>query len=125
MRISRLKIKGRFRNSQRTRRSVDEKQPKRMLEDYEGGIMMAGTKVSEGEEGGAPGAIVETALQPMVKTVVRQAVTLQPMELNGGADIHLQPMEDPMLEQVDAPDSDCDPMGSLCWSRLLAGHVAP
>ncbi|GAB0193758.1 EH domain-containing protein 4 [Grus japonensis] len=51
----------------------------------------------------------------MEKTMVRQAVPLQPMEGdggadihlqamedNGGADIHLQPMEDPMLEQVDA-----------------------
>ena len=41
-------------------------------------------------------------LQPMVKTMVRQAVPLQPMEVNGGADIHLQPVEDPMPEQVDA-----------------------
>ncbi|PKU41973.1 suppression of tumorigenicity 5 protein isoform x4 [Limosa lapponica baueri] len=38
----------------------------------------------------------------MVKTIVRQAAHLQPMEVNGGADIHLQPMEDPMLEQVDS-----------------------
>ncbi|GAB0206755.1 acid sphingomyelinase-like phosphodiesterase 3b [Grus japonensis] len=49
----------------------------------------------------------------MEKTMVKQAVPLQPMEddggadihlqpmeVNGGADIHLQPMEDPMLEQV-------------------------
>ncbi|GAB0186278.1 AN1-type zinc finger protein 5-like [Grus japonensis] len=35
----------------------------------------------------------------MEKTMVRQAVPLQPMEVDGGADIHLQPMEDPMLEQ--------------------------
>ncbi|KAK4825369.1 hypothetical protein QYF61_027122 [Mycteria americana] len=41
-------------------------------------------------------------LQPLVKTMVRQAVPLQPMGVNGGADIHLQPMEDPTLEQVDA-----------------------
>ncbi|GAB0188058.1 EH domain-containing protein 4 [Grus japonensis] len=34
--------------------------------------------------------------------MVRQAVPLQPMEDDGGADIHLQPVEDPMLEQVDA-----------------------
>ena len=31
----------------------------------------------------------------MVKTMVRQAVPLQPMEVNGGAGIHLQPVEDP------------------------------
>ncbi|GAB0177897.1 EH domain-containing protein 4 [Grus japonensis] len=36
----------------------------------------------------------------------------------------LQPVEDPMLEQVDAPEGGCDPVGSPCWSRLLAGPVA-
>ena len=41
-------------------------------------------------------------LQPMEKTMVRQAVPLQPMEIHGGADIHLQPVEDPTPEQVDA-----------------------
>ncbi|KAK4809954.1 hypothetical protein QYF61_002911 [Mycteria americana] len=44
-----------------------------------------------------------TSFQPVVKTMVetmvRQAVPLQPMEVNGGTDIHLQPMEDPTLEQ--------------------------
>ncbi|GAB0184438.1 AN1-type zinc finger protein 5-like [Grus japonensis] len=55
--------------------------------------------------------------------MVRQAVPLQPMEDDGGADNHLQPMEDPTPEQVDAPKGDCDPMGSLHWSRLLAGPV--
>ena len=35
-------------------------------------------------------------------TMVRQAVPLQPMEVHGGADIHLQPVEDPTPEQVDA-----------------------
>ena len=56
----------------------------------------------EGGGGGAPGARAEIPLQPVVKTMVRQAVPLQPMEVHSGADIHLQPMEDPMLEQVDA-----------------------
>jgi len=37
----------------------------------------------------------------MEKTMVRQAVHLQPMEVNR-ADIQLQPVEDPMLEEVDA-----------------------
>lgn len=36
----------------------------------------------------------------VVKTTVKQTVLLQPMEIHGGADIHLQPMEDPMLEQM-------------------------
>ena len=44
----------------------------------------------------------EIPLQPVVKTMVRQAVPLQPMEVHGGADIHLQPVEDPTLEQADA-----------------------
>ncbi|PKU43327.1 protein pxr1-like [Limosa lapponica baueri] len=63
----------------------------------------ADTKVSEEEEGGgAPGARAEIPLQSMVKTMVRQAVPLQPIEVNGGTDIHLQPMEDPTPEQVGA-----------------------
>ncbi|GAB0208947.1 secretory carrier-associated membrane protein 1 [Grus japonensis] len=48
---------------------------------------------------GAPGTRAEIPLQAVEKTMVRQAVPLQPMEVNGGADIHLQPMEDPMPEQ--------------------------
>lgn len=62
------------------------------------------------------------------------------MEVNGGADMHLQPMEDPMLEQVDvqgrlwpcgepvlpcAPGRTCDPVERGPHSRvgLLAGLV--
>ncbi|GAB0189819.1 AN1-type zinc finger protein 5-like [Grus japonensis] len=48
----------------------------------------------------------------MEKTMVRQAVLLQAMEVHGGADIHLQPVQDPMPEQVEAPKGRCDPMGS-------------
>jgi len=61
----------------------------------------ADTKVSEEEgEGDAPGTGVQTfPLQPVTKTMVRQAVPLQPMEVHGGADIHLQPVEDPIPEQ--------------------------
>ncbi|GAB0209120.1 hypothetical protein GRJ2_003377700 [Grus japonensis] len=56
----------------------------------------ADTKVSdEGGGGGALGAGAEIPLQPMVKAMVRQAIPLQPMEVNSGADIHLQPEEDP------------------------------
>ncbi|KAK4811189.1 hypothetical protein QYF61_019820 [Mycteria americana] len=57
--------------------------------------------------------------------MVRQAVLLQPMEVTGGADIHLQPVEDPKLEQVDVPEGGCDPVESPRWSRLLAGPVNP
>lgn len=52
---------------------------------------------------------------------MRQAVPLQPMEAISGADIHLQHM-DPTPEQVDSKRT-CDPVESLCWSRLLAGFV--
>jgi len=55
---------------------------------------------AQGGAGGAPGSGAEVPLQPMEKTMVRQAVPLQPMEVHGGADIHLQPME-----------------GTPCWSR--------
>jgi len=61
----------------------------------------AETKVSEGGGGGAPGTRAEVPLQPVEKTMVRQAVYLQPVEAHGGADIHLQPVEDPKPEQVD------------------------
>ncbi|GAB0188849.1 acid sphingomyelinase-like phosphodiesterase 3b [Grus japonensis] len=55
----------------------------------------ADTKViEEGGAGGAPGTRVEIPLQPLEKAMVRQAVPLQPTEDHGGADIHLQPMED-------------------------------
>ena len=80
------------------------------------------TKVSEeGGRGGAPGTRAEIPLQPMEKTLVRQAVPLQPMEVHGGAEIHLQPVEDLTPEQVDVPKGGCGPVESLCWSRLLAG----
>ncbi|GAB0205849.1 acid sphingomyelinase-like phosphodiesterase 3b [Grus japonensis] len=59
----------------------------------------ADTKVREEGGGGAPGTRAEIPLQPLEKTMVRQAVPLQPMEVHGEADIHLQPMEDPTLEQ--------------------------
>ncbi|GAB0207243.1 EH domain-containing protein 4 [Grus japonensis] len=86
----------------------------------------ADTKVSaEGGGGGAPGARAEIPLQPVVKTMVKQAVPLQPMEDDGGAYIQLKPVEDPTPEQVEVPKGGCDPVGSPCWSRLLAGPVDP
>ncbi|GAB0193008.1 protein BCAP [Grus japonensis] len=42
----------------------------------------------------------------MEKTMVRQAVPLQPMEVDGGAGICLQPMEDPTLEQLNSKNID-------------------
>ena len=65
---------------------------------------LADTKVSEeGQGGGTPGTRAEIPLQPVVKTLVRQAVPLQPMVVHSGADIHLQPKEDPTLKHVDVP----------------------
>ncbi|GAB0205881.1 acid sphingomyelinase-like phosphodiesterase 3b [Grus japonensis] len=86
----------------------------------------ADTKVSaEGGGGRAPGTRAEIPLQPLEKTMVRQAVPLQPMEGHGGADIHLQLVEDPTPEQVEAPEGGCDPVGSPHWSKFLAGPVDP
>jgi len=92
----------------------------------------ADTKVFRGlhqsEEGGgrgASGARAEIPLQPVEKNMVRQAAHLQPMEVHGGEDIHLQPVDDPMPEQIDAPEGGCDPKESLCWSRLLEGPMDP
>jgi len=63
----------------------------------------ADTRVSEeGGRGDAPDARAEIPQQPVEKTMVRQAVPLQPVEVHGGADIHLQPVQDPTPEQVDA-----------------------
>jgi len=56
--------------------------------------------------------------------MVRQDDPLQPVEVHDGADIHLQPVENATLEQVDAPEGVCNPVESPCWSRLLTGPVA-
>ncbi|GAB0178075.1 EH domain-containing protein 4 [Grus japonensis] len=47
------------------------------------------------------------------------------MEINGGADIHLQPMKDPRLEQMYAPKGGCDTVENPYWSRLLTRPVDP
>ncbi|GAB0187971.1 hypothetical protein GRJ2_001262400 [Grus japonensis] len=64
--------------------------------------------------------------------MVRQAVPLQSMEVNGGAeaDIHLQPMEDPTPEQVEAPEGGCGPWeahagASSCQDRWTRGEGSP
>ena len=63
----------------------------------------ADTKASEERGGGsAPRTRAEVPLQPVMKTMVRQAVPLQPMEVHCGADLHLQPMEHPTMEKMDA-----------------------
>jgi len=63
----------------------------------------ADTKVNkEGGAGGALGTGAEIPLAPVEKAMVRQAMLLQLTKVHGGTDIHLQPMEDPTLEQGDA-----------------------
>lgn len=47
---------------------------------------------------GAPGSRSGIPLEPLVQTMVRK---LQLMEVYGGAEIHLQPEENPSPEQVD------------------------
>lgn len=48
----------------------------------------AETKISEEGGGGAAGARAEVSLRSMKKTVVRQVVHLQPVEVRDGSDIH-------------------------------------
>ncbi len=64
--------------------------------------MAADAKVSEEGGGGVIQLLAKIPLQLVVKTMVERVVPLQPMEVHGGAEIHLQPMEDPTPEQVDA-----------------------
>ncbi|KAJ7417865.1 hypothetical protein WISP_62315 [Willisornis vidua] len=72
---------------------------------------------------GAHHVQVEISLQPILKSKVRQAVFLQLMKVHGREDVHLQPMEDLMLEQMCVPKGDCDLVGSPGWSRLMAESV--
>ena len=51
--------------------------------------------------------------------VRRQAVPLQPMEVNGGAEVPLQPMEDPTPEQVAGPREGCDSMGKPALEQFM------
>ncbi|KAJ7424985.1 hypothetical protein BTVI_04248 [Pitangus sulphuratus] len=72
-------------------------------------VELIDTNISE--EGGGEGALdtrAEIPLQPMVKTMVRQVVLLQPME-------------DPILEKVDVPEGGCVLIENPHWSRFLEG----
>ena len=75
----------------------------------------AHTKVSDegGGGGGAPGIGAEIPLQPMEKTMARQAFALQLMEICSGTDIHLQPRRIPHQSRW-MPEGDCDAVGSPC-----------
>ena len=84
----------------------------------------ADTKVSEeGDGGGAPGTRADIPLQPLEQTMVRQAVPQQPMEVHGGAEIHLHPVEGGphtgeggCLKEAVAPWGACAGAGS--WQDL-------
>ncbi|KAJ7401861.1 hypothetical protein BTVI_91911 [Pitangus sulphuratus] len=62
----------------------------------------ADSKTNEEGGGDAPGTRAEIPLQSLVQSMVSQAVPLQSMEVYRGADIHLQPLEDPTPEEVGA-----------------------
>ncbi|KAJ7405090.1 hypothetical protein WISP_141852 [Willisornis vidua] len=77
-----------------------------------------------GEEGGgcALGTGAEIPLQPVVQTVVEQAVTLEPMEVHGGC--RDSPVEEPTTERR-ISKGGCDPEGSLSWSRVREEKRSP
>ncbi|KAK4824615.1 LOW QUALITY PROTEIN: hypothetical protein QYF61_016921 [Mycteria americana] len=64
----------------------------------------------------------ELPLQPTVKTIMRQAVPLQPVQVHGGGDITCSLWRTPRRSRW-MPEGGCDPVGSLCWSRVPAGPV--
>ena len=94
-----------------------------------------------GGKRGAPGARAEFPPQPVVKTMVRQAVPLQPMEAHNGADLHLCPWMTPCrsgdcLKEAVTPWRACTGAGfwqdlwtcgerSLCWSRFAVRACDP
>jgi len=61
----------------------------------------------------------------VLKTMVRQVVPLQSMEVHGGADIYLQPLDGTPHQSRWIPERGCDPVGTLCWNRLRAGPADP
>jgi len=49
---------------------------------------------------------------PLQLVMVRQVVPLQSMEVHGGADRHLQPVEGTPRRSRGMPEGSCDPVGS-------------
>ncbi|GAB0205317.1 hypothetical protein GRJ2_002997300 [Grus japonensis] len=107
----------------KTKNHQEKLQPERGVRMCEGNNSADTQASEEGRAGGAPGTRAEILLQPVEKTMVRQAVPLQPMEVDGEADIHLQPMEDPMPEQGDAPKGGCYPMSRTCEPVQRGAHA--
>ncbi|OPJ73654.1 hypothetical protein AV530_005964 [Patagioenas fasciata monilis] len=56
--------------------------------------------------------------------MVRPAVPLQPIEVHGGAEIHLQLVEDPCQSRW-VPEGGCDPMENPHWSRFAGRTCDP
>ena len=61
----------------------------------------------------------------MIKAMARQVIPLQFMEVHGGADINLQPVDGTPYQSRWMPEGSCDPMGTPCWSRFLAPPADP
>lgn len=84
------------------------------------GKALSDTKVSgAGGEEVILGTRIDTTLQLMMETLMRQVDPWHPVKGCSGADIQLQPMKDPTQAQVDVPESVGAATESLCYSRLL------
>jgi len=84
----------------------------------------ADTKVSEeGGGGGAPGTRAEIPLQPVEQIMTTQAVPCSPWRSTVEQISIYSPGRTP-CQSREMPEGGCDPVGSLCWSRLLAGPVS-
>lgn len=86
----------------------------------------AHTMVSEeGVSGSSEDTGAEISWQPVMMTMVRQAVPLNSMEVHSGAGLYPHPLKDHTPEQKDVLEGGCDPVESSHWSRLLIGPVTP
>ncbi|KAJ7399583.1 hypothetical protein BTVI_114145 [Pitangus sulphuratus] len=61
----------------------------------------------------------------MVQTMVKQDVTLQPIDVHRVVEIHLQPVEETHAGACGCLRGSCELVGGLSWSRLLAGTCGP
>jgi len=82
--------------------------------------------VQKEEGGGARDAGAESLpLQLVMKTMVRQVVLPQSVEVHGGADLHLQPMEATPRWSRWMPKGGCDPVGSPVLEQASARTCGP
>jgi len=86
---------------------------KRGVRRYERNNSADSKVIEEGGGRGPSGTGADISLQSVEKTMMKKAVPQKPMEVHSGADTHLQPVEEHMLEQMDAPKEAVTPMGSL------------